>query len=141
MANNSFKTGDTVKYIADAYDGRKETKAVILRPLKSTEYEGSDIGKMYKISFIEDGLTADVFESDIKYLTKKYLYIKILDRKLTGSQLFDTFEEAKKEMADDYYRLLDNSSSGEYALEEKEAWINDVNNDKNWDGYIREVLT
>ncbi len=88
MANNSFKTGDPVKYNADAYDGRKETKAVILRPLK--------IGKMYKISFIEDGLTADVFESDIKYLTKKYLYIKILDRKLTGSQLFDTFEEAKK---------------------------------------------
>lgn len=75
-----------------------------------------------------------------KYRTKKYLYIKILDRKLTGSQLFDTFEEAKKEMADDYYRLLDNSSSGEYELEEKEAWINDINNDKDWDGYIREVL-
>lgn len=95
---------------------------------------------MFKISFVDDGLTADVFESDIKYLTKKYLYIKILDRKLTGSQLFDTFEEAKKEMADDYYRLLDNSSSSEYKLEEKEAWINDVNNDKDWDGYIREVL-
>ncbi len=43
-------------------------------------------------------------------------------------------------MADDYYRLLDNSLFSEYALEEKEAWINDVNNDKNWDGYIREVL-
>ena len=50
MANHSFETGDTVKYIADAYDGRKETKAVILRQLKETEYEGSDIGKMFKIS-------------------------------------------------------------------------------------------
>ena len=119
MANHSFKTGTTVKYNADAYDGRKETKAIILRPLKSTEYEGSDIGKMFKISFVDDGLTADVFESDIKYLTKKYLYIKILDRKLTGPQLFDTFEKAKKEMADDYYRLLNNRSSGEYELDEK----------------------
>ncbi len=34
MANHSFKTGDTVKYNADAYNGRKETNAVILRQLK-----------------------------------------------------------------------------------------------------------
>lgn len=160
MTNYNFKTGDVVIYDSHGADSklndRSGTKAVILRPLNEDEYDRGEVGNMYKASFTEDGYTTDVFEDEIRKLTKKYVYINVFDREIQTPQFFDTYEEAAAELRRDFLKVaeidddpiingVDYSTPGTYFSDDDceiapgSAWVNDAANHENWDGNIFEV--
>ena len=160
MANIIFKTGDVVRYDSHGADSelndRTDSTAVVIRPLNDTEFDGSEVGNMYKVSFIKDGFVTDVFEDEIKPLTRKFLYINVYDREMQPPQFFDTFEEAAAELRKDFLKVaeinddpiingVDYSTPGTYFSDDDceiapgSAWVNDAANHENWDGNIFEV--
>lgn len=160
MANIIFKTGDVVRYDSHGADSelndRTDSTAVVIRPLNDTEFDGSEVGNMYKVSFIKDGFVTDVFEDEIKPLTKKYLYVNVFDREMQIPQFFDTYEEAAAELRKDFLKVaeinddpiingVDYSTPGTYFSDDDceiapgSAWVNDAANHENWDGDIFEV--
>lgn len=160
MANIIFKTGDVVRYDSHGADSelndRTDSTAVVIRPLNDTEFDGSEVGNMYKVSFIKDGFVTDVFEDEIKPLTRKFLYVNVYDREMQIPQFFDTYEEAAAELRKDFLKVaeinddpiingVDYSTPGTYFSDDDceiapgSAWVNDAANHENWDGNIFEV--
>lgn len=160
MANYNFKSGDIVRYDSHGADSqlndRSNTKAVVVRPLNDTEFDGEEVGNMYKVSFIKDGFVTDVFEDEIKPLIRKFLYINVYDREMQTPQFFDTYEEAAAELRRDFLKVaeidddpiingVDYSTPGTYFSDDDceiapgSAWVNDAANHENWDGNIFEV--
>ena len=69
MTEFLFKTGDIVEYDSHGADTqlneRTGTIAVVLRSLEGFEYDRDEVGNMYKVSFVRDGFSIDVFEDEI----------------------------------------------------------------------------
>ena len=91
---------------------------------------------------------------------KKYFYVTVIDRVMNVPQVFDTLEEARSKMRQDFIYYAEKDSrldeikedSGidlsihdvyeefeDCGIAEKSAWVNNTYNHTNWDAHIFEV--